>query len=117
MAHSLDLRLRILAAVDRGQSKASVARRFEVGERTVRRYVERRSRTGGVKADKTGPKEPMKLTPADDALLREQVALKPGVTAEELASQLGNKVVISTVCRRLVKLGLRFKKVADRRRA
>lgn len=110
MAYSKDLRLKVLAAVDGGQSQAAVARRFDVGERTVRRYVDLRDRTGDVSATKTGPKEPMKLTPQDDALLREQVELKPGVTAKELVAMLAGKVVISTVCRRLINLGLSLKK-------
>lgn len=110
MAYSNDFRLKVLAAVDRGESHASVATRFEIGERTVRRFKRRRDETGDVSAHKTGPKEPMKLTAADDTLMREQVRLKPGVTAKELVTMLGGKVVISTVCRRLIALGLSLKK-------
>jgi transposase len=110
MAYSKDLRLKVLAAVDGGESQAAVARRFGIGERSVRRFKQRRTLTGGVTADKTGPREPIKLTPRDDALLREQVRLKPGVTAWELVAMLGDKVVISTVCRRLIALGLPLKK-------
>jgi transposase len=110
MAYSNDYRLKVLAAVDRGESQASVARRYEIGERTVRRYLERRAETGDVSAYKTGPKEPVKLTPADDALMREQVRLRPGVTAKELVAMLDGKVVISTVCRRLIALDLPLKK-------
>ena len=110
MAYSNDLRLKVVQAADGGQSQAEVARRFGVGERSVRRFLERRARTGDVSASKTGPKEPTKLTPQDDALLREQVRLKPGVTAKEWVAMLDGKVVISTVCRRLIKLGLSLKK-------
>ena len=106
MAYSKDFRLKVLAVVDRGESEASVAERFEIGERTVRRFKQRRRLTG----DKTGPQGPMKLTPADDAVLREQVRCKPGITAKELVPMLSVEVAISTVCRRLIRLGLSLKK-------
>lgn len=37
MAYSNDIRLKVLAAVDRGGSEASVARRFDFDDRTVLR--------------------------------------------------------------------------------
>ncbi len=110
MAYSNDFRLKVLAAVDRGEGQAAVSRRFDIGERTVRRFKQRRDQTGDVSASKTGPRKPMMLTPQDDAMMREQVRLRPGVTAKELAAMLGDKVVISTVCRRLIALGLSLKK-------
>ena len=110
MAYSNDFRLKVLWAVDRGESQAAAAARFGIGQRTVRRYVDRRARTGDVSASKTGPREPIKLTREDDALMREQVRQRSGVTARELAGMLGDKVVISTVCRRLIALGLSLKK-------
>jgi transposase len=110
MAYSKDFRLKVLAALDRGESQAAVARRFDIGPRTVQRFKRRRDCTGEVIAHKTGPKRPTKLTPIDDALMRDQVILKPGITAKELVAMLGGKVVISTVCRRLIALGLSLKK-------
>lgn len=110
MAYSKDFRLKVLAAVDRGESEASVARRFEIGARTVRRLKQRRRLTGGVAARKTGPRGPMKLTPADDQVLRQQVQRKPGITAGELRPMLSVTVSISTICRRLIGLGLSLKK-------
>ena len=110
MAYSNDFRLKVLKAVDRGESEAEVARRFDIGERTVRRFKQRRRLTGDVTADKTGPKGPTKLTPEDDALMREQVRRKPGITAKELKPMLGVDVAISTICRRLIGLGLSLKK-------
>ena len=110
MAYSKDFRLKVLAAVDRGESAAAVARRFDIGERTVRRFKQRRRLTGDVLALKTGPQGPTKLTPEDDAVLLEQVRLKPGITAKELLPMLSVEVAISTVCRRLIKLGWSLKK-------
>jgi len=110
MVHSIQLRKKVLAALDRGESAASIARRFEIGERTVYRLQQRRRAGRPIEPDKCGPRRPTKLTPADDAVLREQIRLRPGITAQELIPQLGVEVAISTVCRRLKRLGLSLKK-------
>ncbi len=109
MAYSMDFRLKVVAALERGESQASVAQRLEISERTVRRFKKRHA-TGQLEADKTGPKSPMKLTPEDDQLMREQVALRPGITANELRAMLSVEVAECTVCRRLIKIGLTLKK-------
>ncbi len=110
MAYSTDFRLKVLCFIDRGESEAAVARRFDIGERTVRRVKRQRRLTGDLAPRKSGPRGPIKLTAADDALLRQQVRCKPGVTARELIPMLSVEVAISTVCRRLNKLGLSLKK-------
>ena len=117
MAYSNAFRLKVLAFVDRGESEASVAQRFDIGVRTVRRFKQRRRLTGDVVPDKTGPKGPTKLTPEDDKRMLEQVRRKPGITAKEIQPMLSVEVSISAVCRRLVKLGLSLKKNVDRRGA
>lgn len=110
VAYSKDFRLKVLAVIDRGETEASVAKRFDISQRTVGRFKARRRRTGDVQADKTGPQGPVKLTPADDQTLCEQVQRKPGITAAELQPLLTVDVAISTICRRLIKLGLSLKK-------
>lgn len=109
MAYSMDLRLKVLAALDRGESQASVAQRFELGLRTVKRFKARRD-AGRVEADKTGPKLPIKLTPEDDQRMRDAIARRPGITLRELQAVVGVPVAESTICRRLKKLGLTLKK-------
>jgi transposase len=109
MTYSMDLRKRVVAALNRGESASAVARQFEVGRSTAREW-QQRAETGQLKPDKPGPTCPRKLTPADDQILRDQVAVWPGITAKELMRLLGNKVVESTVDRRLIALGLRLKK-------
>jgi transposase len=109
MAYSMDLRLKVLAALDEGASQASVARRFDVGLRTVKRFKARRD-AGRIEAEKTGPKSPIKLTPEDDQLMREMIAKRPGITANQLRVMLSVQVAECTVCRRLKKLGLTLKK-------
>lgn len=105
MAYSMDLRMKVLAAVDRGESEASVARRFEIGERTVRRFKRLRRESGSFE-----PRKPTKITEADDQVMRDAVAAWPGITAMELIPLLSVTVAECTVCRRLKKLGLTLKK-------
>ena len=110
MAYSTDFRLKVLVFIDRGESEAAVARRFDIGVRPVRRFKQQRRLTGDITPRKSGPQGPTKLTPEDDALMREQIQRKPGITAKELIPMLSTDVVISTVCRRLNRLGLSLKK-------
>lgn len=109
MAYSMDLRERVVAAVGAGDSVAAVARRFGIQRSTVRDWRARHGR-GGLAPGVPGPKGPVKLTPADEAVMRERVAARPGITAVELMPMLGVVVVESTVCRALRRLGLRLKK-------
>lgn len=110
MAASLEVRRKVIAALGRGESGASIARRFEISPKTVTRLKQKHEVDGELTPGKPGPKGPVKLSESDDVLMREQVALKPGITARELMSMLSVPVVESTVCRALRRLGLRLKK-------
>lgn len=110
MAIPIQTRRKMLDAIERGESIASVARRFVVtqqGLHKLRRTVRER---GTLTPDKTGPRHPIKLTDADLQLLREQIATNPGITLRELQSMLSVKVAESTVHRALKKLKISFKK-------
>lgn len=110
MAHSIQIREKVLAARARGESAASIARRLEISERAVY-YLQRRARDGrAIKPEKTGPRKPSKLTEADLQLLRQIVKQKPGITAKAAAQLLSVQVVESTVCRAWKRLGITFKK-------
>lgn len=109
MAYSMDLRKKVVAAVERGESLASVARRFEVSSKTVQRWRGRQAK-GKLAPDRTGPQQGIKLTPADDQVLKDSLARRPGISLNELSELLGHKVVLSTVSRRLAKLNITLKK-------
>ena len=109
MAYSMDLRERVVAAVQAGATVTQVARRFDVSRPAVRDWRDRAQR-GELTPGVPGPKRPIKLTEADDALLRGQVAARPGITARELVAMLSVPVTIATVCRRLIQLDLRLKR-------
>ena len=109
MTYSMDLRERVVAAVEAGDTIAAVARRFAVSRPTVRGWRDR-ARRGELSPGKPGPRGPIKLTADDDRVMREAVAARPGITAWELRPRLSVPVVDSTICRRLKKLGLSLKK-------
>src|SRR3954467_4451474 len=85
-AYSMDLRERIVAAVDAGLTQAQAAERFGVSLRTVERYLSRRRRSGSLAApgQRQGPEPtvrralqawlPARLDAAADATLAEHVA-------------------------------------------
>lgn len=109
MTYSMDLRERVVAAVERGEPIAVVARRFQVSRPTVRAWRDRAKRnelTPGI----PGPKSPTKITPQDDQLMLDRVALDPGITANQLRALISVEVAECTVCRRLIKLGVTLKK-------
>ena len=110
MAIPVQTRRKMLAALQRGESVASVARRFEVTEQGLHKLRRTVRERGTLEPDKTGPKGHTKLTDDDLRRLREQVAAHPGVTLRELQGLLSVHVAESTVCRALKKMGLSFKK-------
>lgn len=106
----IEMRRKMLAAVERGEPVVHVARRFEVSERGLHKLIRRCRERGTLEPDKPGSKAPTKLTPADDATMLAMVRADPGVTLNAIRAKLGVAVAESTVCRRLKKLGLSFKK-------
>jgi len=110
MAYSMDLRLKVLEAVDRGGSVRVVADRFGISTDTVRDYRRRRDEHGEPVRLKTGPKEPIKLTPADDEVIHRMIAEDAGVTLNQIRAELNVDVAESTVSRRVRKLGYSLKK-------
>src|SRR3954467_8262017 len=82
----MDLRERIVAAVDEGMSQSQAAERFGVSLRSVERYLARRRATGGLAAPGQRPGGepgqrrqrqaclPARLEPAADAPLAEHAA-------------------------------------------
>jgi transposase len=59
-AYSMDLRERVLAAVDRGTPRKEIVRTLGVSEPTIRRYLRLRRETGSV-APKPPPKRPFSI--------------------------------------------------------
>ena len=113
---SNDLRERVVAAVDGGESCRSVAARFEVAVSSVVKWSQRKRRTGSVTPDKIGGHRKPVLLP-HRAFIMEQLERTPHLTLHGLKAILaarGVKVSHVVVWAFLRREGLRFKKNAVR---
>ena len=115
--YSKDLRLRILAAVDRGMSRKEVARTFGVSEPTIRRYLGLRRQSGGVDPrPPSGP--PARKGRALEEALPRQVSRNPDLTLEEhrelFEDEHGVAVSVSSLSRAFSRLGMPLKKSPSR---
>ena len=119
--YSKDLRLRVLAAVDRGMPRAEAARIFGVSAPTIRRYLRLRQQTGDVEP-KPVPGPPARKGAALEATLPAQVRANPDLTLAEHCELLfeeseGVRVSTATISRAFKRLGLPLKKVPPGLRA
>ena len=73
MAFSLDLRKRVLAAVDGGLSRTEAAKRYQVGRATITEWVKLRRETGSLVA-RQPPGRPRTIALADHEALRTQLS-------------------------------------------
>lgn len=91
-AHSLDLRLRVVCAVEAGASCRQAARRFEVGVSSAIRWVAQSRETGDVAPKpRGGPRRPSLIEPHGD-LIMEWVEAEPDLTLPEIAAKLKEEV-------------------------
>jgi transposase len=109
-----DLRLRVLAAVDRGMPKAEAARVFSVSASSIRRYLRLRRKTGDLDP-KPVPGPPARKGAALEMALPAQVEAYPlDITLSEHCELFeeaeGIRVSTATMSRALKKLGLPLKK-------
>ncbi|MHC4994576.1 MAG: IS630 transposase-related protein [Planctomycetota bacterium] len=109
MAHSMDIRRKVIAALERGESAPSIAKRLEIGERTVYDYKKRHA-ANRLAPDKPGPQGPIKLTEDDLRTLATAVQRQPDLTLDALAAKMSVPVDASTISRTLKKLRLTLKK-------
>jgi transposase len=111
-AYSLDLRERIVRAVEAGTPRPEVARTFGVGVATVGRYV-RLGRAGAL-APRSSPGRPARIGPAAWPALRAQLAAAPDATLAEHCATWGRaqgaRVSEATMHRAIARLGWTRKK-------
>lgn len=117
--YSKDLRLRVLAAVDRGTPREEVARVFGVSTPTIRRYLKLRRETGDVDA-RPVPGPQARKGAALEAALPAQARANPDLTLEEHCGLFeeaeGVRVSTSSMSRAFGRLGLPLKKSPSRLR-
>jgi len=109
---SLDMRKRIVAAVEGGASRRSAAARFAVSESAAVKLMQRWQRTGRLDPGQMGGHRPVALA-EHDGLVRELVAAHPDQTLDELLDRLVARGVVvgrTTVHRYLSAIGLTRKK-------
>ena len=115
--YSKDLRLRVLAAVDRGMPREEIALVFGVSAPTVRRYLKLRRETGDVEP-KPVPGPPARKGAALEAALPAQAKANPDLTLEEHCELFeeaeGVRVSTATMSRAFARLGLTLKKSLSR---
>jgi transposase len=84
-AYSVDLRERVLAALERGTSRAGVVEAFQVSEGSITRWLRARRERGDL-SPRRPPGRPATIRPEHDAALRAQVEAHPDATLEEHAA-------------------------------
>ena len=116
----MDLRERVVAALDKGQSSLEVAKRFGVHDSWVRKLRRRQQRTGSIAPSPHGGGRDRILGDDIEQQLRAQIEQRNDVTLDELRRWLdgqGIHVSLSSVWRAVGRLRLTLKKNAARLRA
>lgn len=106
--YSKDLRIRVLDAVDRGVSREEVSKTFSVSVPTIKRWLTRRRRTGGVEPIPI-PGRPSRKGAALREWLPGHLENNPDLTLEEHREAFeeahkGTKVSASTLGRAIRRL-------------
>ena len=115
--YSVDLRRRIVSAVEGGISKARAARTFSVSLSSVKRYVDKAKR-GESLASKKRPGSAPKLDQKAMRLLEEDLRERPPFASlqercEFVELMTGLSVSRSTMCRAIARIGSTRKKGDD----
>ena len=109
---SMDLRERIVEAVEGGDSRNATAKRFAVSASCVVKLMQRRQETGSIAPGQMGGRKEYALA-THDAVVRDLVRERPDMTLEELQAALAQRsidVSRSSVDRFLKARGLTLKK-------
>jgi transposase len=111
--YSVDLRRRIVSAVESGMSKAQAARTFSVSLSSVKRYANKANR-GESLAPKKRPGSAPKLDEKARKLLEKDLQERPYLTLQDRCEYIvvmtGLSVSRSTMCRAIARIGPTRKK-------
>ena len=113
-AYSKDLRIRVLAAVDRGERREEIVRLFGVSVATVGRWLRRRRESGEVAPRPSPGRTPSILRTAEERrALRRQLEQNDEATLEEHRElwerERGVLVSVATMSRAIRRLGWTYK--------
>lgn len=119
-AFSIDLRKRVVLAVDAGMTRRAAARRFGVSPSTAIRWVDQWRREGHIEPDRRGGDNRSQRMEAHADEVLGLIEETPDMTLAEIAAHLeethGLRVAQSTVWRLLDRRGITFKKNRARQR-
>jgi transposase len=114
--YSVDLRQRIVAAVNSGMSRSEVVRTFQVSAATVRRYLKQQRETGELAPRAHTGGRQAQIGADQYPALQELIAAAPDATLAETCQQwqqlTGVLVSQSSMCRALAQIGWSRKKRA-----
>jgi len=116
--YSLDLRERVLGAIEDGLTRKAVAERYEIGISTVGRYILRQAEKGSLEPEQFGGYRPYALEGHED-LIRGWVEECCDLTLKQIGGRLeerGIKASQTAVFNYLEHLDLTFKKNGSRGR-
>jgi transposase len=121
-AYSLDLRQKVVGAVERGDSTIEeVAASFGVGQTFIKKMLRQHRETGDLSPRPHGGGHVPRLSAKHLKLLRSEVARRPDKTVEALREHLHKQAQVSvsapTVSRALARLDLSRKKKHGGQRA
>jgi len=115
-AYPVAVRQSLLDAVDAGMSKSEVARRFDVGLATIKRYAQQRRERGHLVPKRPPGRTPL-IPPEQHGALLALVVSQPGAPLEQYCrcwrAGGGRQVSRSTMSRTLHRLGLRRRPAAQ----
>lgn len=114
-AYSLDLRQRVVAAYEKGQSSiAEVAEQFNVGQTFVKKMLRQQREQGSVAPLAHGGGRQPSLSEKEHRILRQKVKAQPDISLaelqEHLSARVGVQVSVPTIHRSLRASGLSHKK-------
>jgi transposase len=118
--HSLDLRSRVIALIERGLSRRAAARQLMIGESSAIKWFKLYLETG-VFAERPGRKKQYSPLESHAPWLLALVKAEPDLTLAEIVlrldGELGVKITDSSVARFFQRHGVSYKKNASRQRA
>jgi transposase len=110
-AYSMDLRERVVEAVDEGtKTKWEISLLFKVSPAWIRGLLQRRRETGSIAPKERNYQVSLKVDDAFRQKLQELVQETPDATLDELRRRSGTTLSRATVARTLIKMGLTLKK-------
>jgi len=111
MAYSIDLRERIIAAVEKGDLKQTeILKLFQISKTGLNYLVKHVKETGSLEPKPFKGGRQSKFNENDILIIREFLYKNPDATLEEILEFTGKDASIMAVHRTLIKMGYRLKK-------